>query len=507
MKRILSLVVALVLTAGVTTAQTAQRAPRLSYQVVVRDQSNNLVVNQPVEVSATLEQGGEAVYAERLSGATNTNGMLSLTLGGGEEPSEGLSGIDWGKRTLLSMEIVWQGGAMSYTDEVMAVPYAQSALFALSTDGIVDYIGRSGGEDVAAVYTALRSNRPLFRAMRDTIVRYAMNNYQIAKRIAFHYMTRVSASDVDEAYAKYQELTDDDVKAALNGIIKDYLERHRDMAYELAKYYLGSTNAAEIQRLYVKLLGNTEADAYVREVLYGYLDSYLKSHGLDTECLTRNGFPDMCALAEAAENMAFDPSDTCAKVYSVSSVGDRDLLALYNNRGVVMTAYTADFSEAKVSEWGFYYSTDRALVESRDASVKHRVETHTATSGRFGEYSLLMGQTGLCGETIYYAAYMECGEHGDCHAGTVYSDVASYRVPDYTVSIVEKEDHYELLFSPSAAKTAFDKIYDEGRTDLGGIRWYAGSTYLGEGRTLPKTAGVPTKVVTNMKECEIESED
>ena len=86
MRKLLTLVVMMV----VAVAAMAQSTNKISYQAVIRDSHNRLVVTQPVSVTVTITDGNRT-YTENLSGTTNANGLLSLEIGGGN----GFDAIDW----------------------------------------------------------------------------------------------------------------------------------------------------------------------------------------------------------------------------------------------------------------------------------------------------------------------------------------------------------------------------------------------------------------------------
>lgn len=64
----------------------AQAPSAFSYQAVVRNASNNLVINAPIGVKFSILQGsatGTEVYSETQSSNTNANGLLTTTIGSG----------------------------------------------------------------------------------------------------------------------------------------------------------------------------------------------------------------------------------------------------------------------------------------------------------------------------------------------------------------------------------------------------------------------------------------
>ena len=113
----------------------AQAPEKFSYQAVIRDASNNLVVNQSVGLRITIQQGmpgGTEVYQETHTGMTNINGLVSLEVGGGTSTMVGdFSDIDWGEGPYYIQTEIDPNGAMAYsimgTTQLISVPYALHA--------------------------------------------------------------------------------------------------------------------------------------------------------------------------------------------------------------------------------------------------------------------------------------------------------------------------------------------------------------------------------------------
>ena len=123
----------------------AQPPQKMSYQAVVRDANNQLVVNQQVGVKISILEAspnGFPVFAERHQPTTNANGLMSLEIGTGVPlPTNNLTTIDWGNNNFyLQCEIDITGGTQ-YTingvQQLITVPYAffaHSSVYADSSD-------------------------------------------------------------------------------------------------------------------------------------------------------------------------------------------------------------------------------------------------------------------------------------------------------------------------------------------------------------------------------------
>ncbi len=127
LKAFLSLLLGVIL-AGQICAQSPEF---MSYQAVIRNQSNQLVVNQIVGLQISLLSGsmnGNAVYVETHTPTTNDNGLVSVEVGGGTVISGDFSNIDWSaSHYFIKTEIDLQGGAIysiSGISQLLSVPYA-----------------------------------------------------------------------------------------------------------------------------------------------------------------------------------------------------------------------------------------------------------------------------------------------------------------------------------------------------------------------------------------------
>ena len=112
-------------------AAMAQAPEKFTYQAVVRNASNSLVANAPVGVRVSILQGsatGSAVYSETHVATTNANGLVTLSIGGGNVQQGAFADIDWANGTyFLKIETDPDGGtnySISSTQQMLSVPYA-----------------------------------------------------------------------------------------------------------------------------------------------------------------------------------------------------------------------------------------------------------------------------------------------------------------------------------------------------------------------------------------------
>lgn len=130
MKNILTTLILILLSINVM----AQSPDKISYQAVVRNSSNALIVNQQVGVKVTLLQGtanGTAVYTETHTPATNANGLISIEIGGGVITADSFNKVNWANGPyFIKTEIDPNGGvnySISGTTQLLSVPYALHA--------------------------------------------------------------------------------------------------------------------------------------------------------------------------------------------------------------------------------------------------------------------------------------------------------------------------------------------------------------------------------------------
>lgn len=108
-----------------------QAPEKMSYQAVVRDGSDQLVVSSPVGMRISVLQGsgtGTAVYVETHASATNANGLATVEIGNGTVVSGSIGTIDWTTGPYFLKTETDPAGGTAYsitgTSEMMSVPYA-----------------------------------------------------------------------------------------------------------------------------------------------------------------------------------------------------------------------------------------------------------------------------------------------------------------------------------------------------------------------------------------------
>ena len=144
MKRILTILAVVLLTASVF----AQAPQKMSYQAVIRNSSNALVISHTVGMKISILQGsstGTAVYTETQTPTTNANGLVTIEIGSGA----GFNTIDWSNGTYFIKTETDPAGGTTYTIEgtsqLLSVPYALYANNGITTAEKTKLAGLTSG--------------------------------------------------------------------------------------------------------------------------------------------------------------------------------------------------------------------------------------------------------------------------------------------------------------------------------------------------------------------------
>jgi hypothetical protein len=116
-----------------TSIVICQVPNKMSYQAVVRNISNQLVVSQQIGVRFSILQGsitGSVIYSEiyNPNPTTNANGLVTLEIGGGLPVTGTFSAIDWTNGPFFIKTEIDPTGSTDYsitgTSQILSVPYA-----------------------------------------------------------------------------------------------------------------------------------------------------------------------------------------------------------------------------------------------------------------------------------------------------------------------------------------------------------------------------------------------
>jgi len=108
----------------------SQSPQKFSYQELVRDAGNIILLNQAVGMRVSILQGsaaGASVYSETHSVTTNENGLASIEVGAGTPVSGVFSSIAWGSGPFFVKSEIDPAGGTAYsltnTTQLLSVPY------------------------------------------------------------------------------------------------------------------------------------------------------------------------------------------------------------------------------------------------------------------------------------------------------------------------------------------------------------------------------------------------
>ena len=281
MKRIITLITMFLFAGGILMAQTT--TPKLSYEMVIRDTYNNLLVNTTVSVRVSvysLTDEEAPLYTQDLVQITDPNGLLIVPFGENVDWQE--YHVDW-MNAQIHFDIDYDNdGAFDIThvDRVFAVPYAlqspQSDL--LTTDEIVRYIGSINfNNDVRRILKAYHENTyNLENDWVDTFKHYLMSHKEKIKEIVLSYAPRITASNIYTTESTVLANT-----AAYNKgveVMKEFAKDNMESALEVAKYYIEHYNASfnpAVESFVDKVKANEDLYPYVKTFFETTFKEYL----------------------------------------------------------------------------------------------------------------------------------------------------------------------------------------------------------------------------------------
>ena len=185
----------------------AQIPQTMSYQAVVRDGDNALVVSKPVSIELSILRGsdeGDVVYAEKHDAATNANGLVSLELGNGEQISEtAFSQIDWSAGPYFVKTVAEiNGKTVTGVTPMLTVPYAKFAEKAGNIPDLTDYAKKSDIPEGANLDGYVKTEE-----LNDYAKSADVDNTYVKKaEMPATLEDYAKTADVEQTYAKKDEL-------------------------------------------------------------------------------------------------------------------------------------------------------------------------------------------------------------------------------------------------------------------------------------------------------------
>ena len=109
----------------------SQAPQKFSYQAIIRNTSNALVTNTTIGIRISILQGsatGTSIYTENHTPTTNLNGLATLEIGSGNNPSGFFTFIDWSTGSFFIKTETDPAGGTNYTivstSQLLSVPFA-----------------------------------------------------------------------------------------------------------------------------------------------------------------------------------------------------------------------------------------------------------------------------------------------------------------------------------------------------------------------------------------------
>lgn len=271
-------------------AQTT--TPKLSYEVVIRDGDNNLLVNQPVTANVSvydITDETTALYTENVPNLeSDANGLLVVAFG--ENVDWQTLGVNW-MTSKIKLDIDYGTGTITHFVPVFAVPYALQSPSGdlLTTDEIVRYISSINfNDDMRRILRAYHENAyGLEGSWVDTFKHYLMNHNAEIKDIIWSYADKVDSADIWHTYNTVRNNTAayDTGVAVMKDFAMNNMEAALQSAQEYIENYTSDYNAA-VESLVAKIKANPELYPYIKKFVERTFEEYLEDHGYvnTTDC-------------------------------------------------------------------------------------------------------------------------------------------------------------------------------------------------------------------------------
>jgi hypothetical protein len=133
----------------------------MSYQAIIRNGSQGLVVNGNISVRISIINGsefGNPVYVEAHTAKTNNNGLVTLQIGGGKSLFGVYDSINWSSGPyFLRTETDPLGGTeygITSVSQILSIPYALYSLKAVHADSVMHELDPQFSSSIASGITS-----------------------------------------------------------------------------------------------------------------------------------------------------------------------------------------------------------------------------------------------------------------------------------------------------------------------------------------------------------------
>jgi len=169
--RIFSLGLVTIILASFIQYAVAQVPETFSYQVVVRDGSNNPIANRAVRFRITLQNdnGSTVYFTETHSATTSSLGLINLNIGGGSIVSGTIKGVPWKAGNIYIKVEIDPNGGTAYT--LMGTSKLQTVPFALYSAKVGEVVSESTALDDDPIFVVKNKAGKIVFAVYQTGVR------------------------------------------------------------------------------------------------------------------------------------------------------------------------------------------------------------------------------------------------------------------------------------------------------------------------------------------------
>ena len=425
----------------------AQIPQTMSYQAVVRDGDNALVISKPVSIELSILRGsdeGTVVYAEKHDATTNANGLISLELGNGEQISEtAFSQIDWSAGPYFVKTVAEiDGKTVTGVTPMLTVPYAKFAEKAGNIPDLTDYAKKSDIPEGANLDGYVKSE--------------VLNDY-------------AKSADVDNTYVK---------KAEMPATLEDYAKKSDIPESANLENYVKTEDLADYA-LKSEIPTETNLDGYVKTE---ELNDYAKTADVEQTYAKKDELPTEVDLSDYAKKSDLDGFATTAKM--------NDTLNVY--------AKSTDVSGNYVTKEEFEnYVLSGGQADAIDMSVYAKsADVNAALAELEGKIPAAQDLSGYATKEELNALNIPSVE-GLASETYVNEKVASIEIPAVPtkVSDFENDANYITLNEvPTTDLTGYATKEELSALNIPSVEGLASETYVNEKVASIQIPTVPTKV-------------
>ena len=437
MKKILSLL--LILLAGMTIVMAQPQ--KMTYQMVVRNSNNELIVNQVIGVKVSIYQdtvNGLPAYAETHTTTTNANALMTIQIGTGTPfvLNSHFSEVQWkDHKNYLKIEIDPTGGN-SYTivgsQELVSVPYA----FYSESSKYVDTALYAYKSDTAAyaniAYISYTANYADSARISNSAISANTANYADTTRIANTAISAnsansansaISATYADTAFFLMNAQNSDTAKFAYSSDTADYaINSHHSVYADTALYANNSANAINaVNATYADstqvadFAHNSDTAVYANTSYSSNITTFADSARISNSAISANtaNYADTTRIANTAitsNNANTAISATYADSTQVANFAHNSDTAVYANASYMSN--TANYADsARISNSAISANTANYADTTRIANTAISANSaNTANSALTANYAdtadynkLLNKPTGINhGDILYW---------------------------------------------------------------------------------------------------------